>query len=200
MKTSDRGIAALLMHEGIVPGPYRDSVGVWTVYAGHTASAGAPDPRSMPRGMPADIRTAIDEAFRIFRLDLERYERRVRGAITVPLKQHEFDAAVSFDFNTGGIFSAEWVRSLNAGNRELAAAQIMNWSKPKEIIPRRAAEQRLFNYGAYPDGVINVWQVNEAGQVIWTPIRRISASAAAKLLGSKVPKRGLITSILGVFR
>lgn len=30
MKTSDRGIFALAKHEGIVPAPYLDSVGVWT--------------------------------------------------------------------------------------------------------------------------------------------------------------------------
>ena len=30
MQTSERGIVALISHEGIVPGPYRDSVGVWT--------------------------------------------------------------------------------------------------------------------------------------------------------------------------
>lgn len=30
MKTSDKGIAFLVAHEGVVPGPYLDSVGVWT--------------------------------------------------------------------------------------------------------------------------------------------------------------------------
>ena len=55
MKMSDRGRAELAGHEGIVPGPYLDSVGVWTFGVGHTANAGAPDPRAMPRGMPQDI-------------------------------------------------------------------------------------------------------------------------------------------------
>ena len=40
MRTSDLGIIALLGHEGIVPGPYYDSVGVLTYGVGHTASAG----------------------------------------------------------------------------------------------------------------------------------------------------------------
>lgn len=30
MRTSDRGIAALVAHEGIVPGPYLDSAHVWS--------------------------------------------------------------------------------------------------------------------------------------------------------------------------
>lgn len=37
MRTSNRGIVALIAHEGIVPGPYRDSKGIWTWGVGHTA-------------------------------------------------------------------------------------------------------------------------------------------------------------------
>ena len=55
MRTSDRGIAALVKHEGIVPGPYLDSVGVKTYGIGHTRNAGAPDPAELPTGMPADL-------------------------------------------------------------------------------------------------------------------------------------------------
>ena len=39
---SPRGIVALASHEGLVPGPYQDSVGVWTYGIGHTAAAGKP--------------------------------------------------------------------------------------------------------------------------------------------------------------
>ena len=46
MKTSDAGIIALISHEGIVPGPYKDSKGILTYGVGHTKAAGAPDPGS----------------------------------------------------------------------------------------------------------------------------------------------------------
>lgn len=30
MRTSDQGLAFIVAHEGVVPAPYLDSVGVWT--------------------------------------------------------------------------------------------------------------------------------------------------------------------------
>lgn len=183
MRTSPAGVAALASHEGFVPGPYLDSVGVWTVYVGHTAAAGAPDPRAMPKGMPSDLEDAMTTGFEVFARDLARYEADVRQAIGVPVAQHEFDAAVSFHYNTGAIGRAEWVKSLNRGDRSTAAEQIMSWAKPKSIIPRREAEQRLFRDGVYPNKPTPVWQVNSAGRVIWNPIRSLSPEEVVARLG-----------------
>jgi lysozyme len=83
-----------------VPGPYLDVKQVWTFGIGHTAAAGPPDPATMPRGMPADIDAGIRVAFRVFRADLARYEAAVLRALKVPLAPHEFDALVSFHYNT----------------------------------------------------------------------------------------------------
>lgn len=183
MKTSDKGIAALMQHEGIVPGPYFDSKGVQTYGIGHTKAAGVPDPAAMPAGMPKDLDAEVGRVFEVFAADLPKYEADVDRAITVPVTQHEFDAAVSFHFNTGAIGTATWVETLNAGDRDKAAAQIMNWSKPPEIIPRREAEQRLFRDGIYPDGQIVVWRVNAARKVVWTPAKTLSHDEALKLMG-----------------
>lgn len=116
MKTSDRGIIALMGHEGIVPGPYLDSVGVLTYGVGHTAAAGTPDPANLASGMPENLDAELQVVFRVFRRDLAKYEAEVSRAIKVPVSQHEFDAAVSFHFNTGAIGRASWVKSLNAGS------------------------------------------------------------------------------------
>ena len=92
MQMTDRGLLALVRHEGIVPGPYLDSVNVWTFGVGHTAAAGAPDPRTMPRGMPSDLDAALRDVFAVFRRDLAKYEAdvaRVVGSRSVA--QHEFD-------------------------------------------------------------------------------------------------------------
>ena len=59
MHMTDRGLLALVRHEGIVPGPYLDVAGVWTFGIGHTAAAGSPDPVRMPRGMPEDLDAGI---------------------------------------------------------------------------------------------------------------------------------------------
>jgi lysozyme len=121
MRTSDRGLLALIRHEGIVPGPYLDVKGVWTFGIGHTAAAGPADPALMPRGMTAHLDAGIREAFRVFRADLARYEAEVLRAVKVALAQHEFDALVSFHYNTGSIARAALTRHLNAGDRAAAA-------------------------------------------------------------------------------
>ena len=183
MQTTDRGQLALIRHEGIVPGPYLDVKSVWTFGIGHTAVAGAPDPAKLPRGMPADPEAGIREAFRLFRTDLAAYEAEVRRAVEVPLAPHEFDALVSFHFNTGGIATAALTRHLNAGNRAAAAAAFLNWRRPASIIPRREAERDLFGHGRYPGGAIPVWSVDRNGRVVFSrPIRRLSEAEALALM------------------
>jgi lysozyme len=180
---TDRGLLALVRHEGIVPGPYRDVQQVWTFGIGHTAAAGAPDPATMSRGMPADLDAGLREAFRVFRFDLARYEAAVLRAVKVPLEPHEFDALVSFHYNTGGIAKAALTRHLNAGDRAAAAAAFMGWLKPAAIRPRREAERDLFATGRYPAGTIPVWSVDRNGRVDFSrPIRRLTEDEALALL------------------
>lgn len=192
MKTSDKGIAALMQHEGIVPGPYFDSKGIQTYGVGHTADAGAPDPADLPAGMPEDLDTELRRVFDVFSTDLPKYEADVDRAIKVPVTQHEFDAAVSFHYNTGAIGTATWVKTLNGGDRAKAAEQIMNWTKPEEIIPRREAEQRLFRDGIYPSEPIVVWQVNTSRHVIWSPARTLTQDEALKLMGGGDDSGGIV--------
>ncbi|MFN3616257.1 MAG: lysozyme, partial [Rubrimonas sp.] len=183
MHMTDRGLLALVRHEGIVPGPYLDVKQVWTFGIGHTAAAGPPDPARMPRGMPADLDTGIREAFRLFRTDLAAYEAEVRRAVKVPLEPHEFDALVSFHYNTGAIARATLTKALNAGNCVAAAEAFLNWRRPASIIPRREAERDLFRKGRYPGGTIPVWAVDRGGRVDFSrPIRRISETEALALL------------------
>ena len=183
MQMTDRGLVALARFEAIVPGPYMDVKQVWTFGIGHTAAAGPPDPEAMPRGMPEDLEAGIRDAFRTFRADLARYEADVLRAVTVPLAPHEFDALVSFHYNTGGIARAALTRHLNAGNRVAAANAFLNWRRPASIIPRREAERDLFRDGRYPGGLIPVWSVDRAGRVdVSRPIRRLTENEAMALL------------------
>jgi len=188
MQMTERGLLALTGHEGVVPAPYLDSTGTWTFGIGHTAAAGPPDPAEMPSGMPADLDEGIGEAFRVFRADLATYEAEVLAAVTVPLAPHQFDALVSFHYNTGGIARAALTRHLNAGNREAAAQAFLNWRRPAEIIPRREAERDLFRYGRYPGGPIPVWSVDRTGRVDFSrPIRGLAESEALTLLQPAKP-------------
>lgn len=188
MRTSDRGVAFLAAHEGIVPGPYLDSVGVWTTGIGHTAAAGAPDPRTLPRGMPADLDAALRDVFAIFRRDLAKYEADVARVVgNRGVAQHEFDAAVSFHFNTGAIGRATWVKHWLAGSKTAAAQSMMEWRKPSEIIPRRTAERDLFQSGTYGATRASVWPVNEAGRITWRPIRTLTQAEIIGYLRPATP-------------
>lgn len=188
MRTSDQGLAFIVAHEGVVPAPYLDSVGVWTFGIGHTAAAGPPDPRHLARGMPPDLDEALAYAFDTFRRDLPKYEagvNRMLAGRTVP--QHEYDAAVSFHFNTGAIAHAEWVKDWIAGRKADAAAKMMSWRKPAEIIPRRAAERDLFLRGTYGSKTAAVWRVNSAGRITWKPVRALTQAQIVNMVRPTAP-------------
>lgn len=153
MQTSQKGQTEIAEHEGIVLGPYLDSVNIWTVYVGHTAAAGGLDPTKMAKEdtrkwSDARVKDELLTALRVFDDDLDKYEERVSGAIKVPVKQHQFDALVSFDLNTGGIYRAKLTAAVN--NRDPKAARhFMGWLRPPEIRKRREAEMNLFETGDY---------------------------------------------------
>lgn len=169
-KVSSEGLAELASHEGIVTSPYRDSVGTLTVGIGHTKAAGSPDPASMPMGKPQSLARLFD----IFERDIAGVEKRVCAAFTRPLTQAAFDAAASFDFNTGAIDTATWVKRFNAHDDAGARKAFMNWRKPPEIIPRRRAERDLFFDGKYSSGgFATVYPADEKGRVLWGDGRRV---------------------------
>jgi lysozyme len=146
MKTSPRGAAFIAAHEGIVTRAYKDVAGVWTIGVGHTASAGPPKP-------VAGMTISRAEANAILARDLARFERRVTATLgAVP--QSVFDGAVSFDFNTGAIHRASWVKAYRAGDANNARRQLMQWVKAGGrriggLVRRREAEARLIFAGDY---------------------------------------------------
>ena len=211
MKISDKGVLEIAEHEGIVPGPYKDSVGVWTVGVGHTSAAGGPKPESMPRGMPADVDKVVLDMLALFDVDLDKYEARVNKAVIAPLKQHEYDALVSFDFNTGGIYRAKLTEAINRGDK--GGDGFMGWLKPKEIIKRRKAEQALFRTGDYDANgdTIPIWRVDEHGNLrgVYKTISgkelqalMLAAGSTRKVATTAKPNwlATLLTALLGAFK
>lgn len=92
-----------------------------------------------------------------FRETIEKkYAPGVRAAIRVPLLQAEFDALVSFHYNTGKVKTGTVDDKLNRGDRaaalatwrqyRLAAGRVMHG-----LELRRAAEIALFKTGVYPN-------------------------------------------------
>jgi lysozyme len=169
MRTSIKGLVAIAKSEGIVPAPYIDPVGVWTFGIGHTAMSGAPDPAKMERCMPDDVDAAIRYAVSLFQKHIQKYEQEVARAVKVPLQQHEFDALVSFHFNTGAIFKASATDALNRDDREDAARRLTLYNKGRVngqlvqlegLVRRREEERRMFLFGDYPTEGITIWKVN----------------------------------------
>jgi len=169
-KVSQRGLTEIASHEAIVLSPYKDKVGRWTIGIGHTASAGPPDPAVERR------KFSVKEIMTIFSHDIQKFEARVRRSFTRALSQEQFDAAVSFDFNTGGIYRASWVKHFNKGMGHAKVRKaFMAWRKPKEIIPRRKAECTLFFDNHYSSkNLFNTYLADNNGTVLWHTYRQIN--------------------------
>lgn len=198
MKTSVKGLYAIAVHEGIVPAPYLDPAGYFTFGIGHAETSGLPpNPRHMPKGMPANVDGAIREAFDLFRKRITEYEKGVNRAVKVPLAQHEFDALVSFHFNTGRIGTASAIDVLNAGGdryevvRRLKFFNKAGGRRMIGLVRRREDEGRMFLNAEYPPDPIPVYAVtpdHKVGRVI----SRIHREEALRLLrGSEPPSSAI---------
>lgn len=147
MSTSGRGRAFLERHEGVVLKAYRDPVGIWTIGAGLTAASGVVRPRG---GMVITRR----EADRLLAAALATsYEPAVRKAMS-GAKQHEFDAGVSFHWNTGAIGRASWVKAWSARQWQAVHDGLLRWTRGGgRVLPglkrRREEEFRLMREGLY---------------------------------------------------
>lgn len=146
MKTSKNGIKFISQWEGLYLNTYKDIAGVLTIGYGHTSSAGTP---KVVEGMSI----TKDAAETILANDLSKVEADVNKFVKVKLTQNQFDALVSFHFNTGALGRSSALRYLNDGNYEQAAKNLTLYNKAtingqlqtvKGLINRREAERKLF--------------------------------------------------------
>ncbi len=185
MRTSDQGLVFLMREEGVVMRSYVDSVGVRTIGVGHTAAAGGLNPL---RG----VKITLPEALDLLRRDIVKYENGVNRVLTVKVTQNQFDALVSFHYNTGSIARASLTKVVN---RQGSAADITKafaaWNKGggkvlEGLVRRRAAEAECFNKGKYGPTSIGVWETFPGKQV------RMDGSALLRLGKTPPPVGGLV--------
>ena len=150
MQASDAAIQLIRQFEGFRAAPYLCPSGVPTIGYGHTA------------GVTMAAKPITEEqATVLLAADLQRYEKAVEAAVTLPLMQHEFDALVSFVFNIGvsAFRTSTLLRHLNAGDRAAAAGQFGVWNKGRRggqlvvlpgLVARRLAERKLFEGRSWP--------------------------------------------------
>ncbi|WP_245318022.1 lysozyme [Ensifer sp. 1H6] len=156
----------MLAEEAIVLAGYNDGTGTMTIGAGHTAAAGPPVPRS---GMTI----SLTEAINMYRNDLAETESQVQSAVRAVLSQHQFDALVSWHFNTGAISSATLTRKLNTGDVTGAAAEFARWNKSKGkvlegLIARRERETAMFLKGDYGSPSVRVLESKGGPEEVFT--------------------------------
>lgn len=154
MKISKYGLALIMAFEGCHravkgrPGffkAYKDPVGVLTIGWGHT--------NHHTPTFNVNTIWSQEQCDKVLEKDLEIFERHVKRLSRVKLKQHEFDALVSWAYNTGGPASASVWKMLNSGNKESVPARLALYNKGevngvKVVLPglarRRKAEGELF--------------------------------------------------------
>lgn len=153
------GLSLVKSFESFVPFVYDDLVvgkggkypewtgwkpkGTLTIGYGHTNDA------KHPLKIKQGLRISEAEALDILNVDLDDCEDRVSRAVKVPLTDNQFAALVSFDFNTGAIFKASFVKDLNRGNYAAVRPGLMQWVNAKGkmlkgLVRRREAEAALF--------------------------------------------------------
>ncbi len=146
MKVSDKLIKLLRHHEGVRNKPYQCPAKLWTVGVGHLIGDGKTLPASWNRTF------TNEEIDGILKSDLSRFELGVSKMLpNVQLKQHEFDALVSFCFNLGlGCFQRSTIRqALLRGDKEQAMESLMKYCRAggkilRGLENRRKDERRLF--------------------------------------------------------
>jgi lysozyme len=145
----------IIEHEAIVLEAYKDSEGVWTWGVGVTNASG--HIVSGYKDNPQTMRRVLEVYEWLLRT---KYLPGVLEAFNpMQLTEAQLGAALSFHWNTGAIGHASWVQSFKAGKRDQAFAEMLNWSKPKSIIPRRKLERQLFFEGKWSsDGLVTVYQ------------------------------------------
>jgi lysozyme len=129
--------------DGDVFKPYVCPGGVLTIGWGHTNHHGRAFDQSA-RWTQQDCDAAFDE-------DMQGFAKQVTPLLKVPLKQHQFDALVSFAYNVGigNLRSSTLLRKLNARDFDGAALEFHRWNRSRgKVLPglvrRRAAEALLF--------------------------------------------------------
>jgi lysozyme len=140
VKVSERAIKLIKHHEGVRNRPYRCPANLYTVGVGHLIGDGKHLPDSWNRTF---TEAEIDE---LLKSDLRRFELGVHKMLpNVPLRQHEFDAIISFCFNLGlGCFQRSTLRqALLRGDKKAAMESLVKYCRAGGKILRGLQIRRL---------------------------------------------------------
>ena len=139
MEIGQKGLALIKSFEKCYLEPYDDGYGYKTIGWGLVI-------------LKTDHFTTLtqQEADALLLRDLTSAEHVVDSVVSVPLSQSQYDALVSFQFNTGHLPKSTLLMDLNKGNIKAASEQFHLWihssgKVSRGLIRRRDAEEALFN-------------------------------------------------------
>jgi len=139
MRTSPKGIALIKEFEGLRLESYQCSAGKWTIGYGST------------RGVKPAMTITPTEAEERLAFDLRHAEAAVERFAPATIRQHQFDALVSFAFNLGteALRHSTLLAKLSRGDARGAAEEFDRWVYAGgKVLPglarRRAAERVMF--------------------------------------------------------
>ena len=147
MQVSDAGIELIKSFEGFRANAYPDPKSggdPWTVGYGTT---------KFPSGRPVKKGDYVTpaQAEMYLREDVKKFASSVDALVTVPLKQCQYDALVSFFYNLGAtnFRKSTLLKKLNAKDYKGAADEFLRWVSPGSSVEagirrRRTAERTMF--------------------------------------------------------
>lgn len=120
MKTGEAGINLIKEFESFVGEAYLDPAGIPTIGWGTTRICGKPVRLSMKINEP------VGEV--LLANDLEKVENEVGILVEKELNQNQFDALVSFQYNTGGLGRSTLLYFINS-DKEIVKDLFTRWNK-----------------------------------------------------------------------
>jgi|GEM_PF-2726635 len=120
MTLSKKGIEFISSHEQFKEIKYRDVGGNETIGYGHLILDGEKYPKPITK----------EDATKLLEKDIKFAISAVNEAVTVPLKQNEFDALVSLTFNIGiGAFKSSTILKIINSGKPIAIDDFKVWNK-----------------------------------------------------------------------
>lgn len=203
MKTSANGRAFIEAFEGLFLQAYDDADdhvvsageqvhGTLTIGYGHTSAAGAPK-------VYIGMQITQPQADAILASDLGGVEIEIEHLVKVTLNQDQFDALVSFQFNTGWLAHPQCslLKALNAGNYTLTERDFALYDEASGKVEaglqrRRQGEKLLF------EGQVTA-ALSLAGVKNDPPSQSLDAAAASPAPASAFVNKATSASILSAF-
>jgi lysozyme len=144
MKLNEQGYKLICEFEGLSLKPYLCSAKVPTIGYGNTYYLNG------KRVTLLDGPITKEYAFEIYKEVVDRFAKKVSAMLKVEVTQNQFNSLVSFNYNTGALYTSTLLKKVNANpNDETIDAEFKKWIRAggkivKGLVTRREKESNLY--------------------------------------------------------